>query len=133
MNDSDVAGYRDPEHEVERLHGGWNCLELWAAGDTIRYKVNGNLVNEGSGSSLRKGKILFQSEGAELWFRKIEMTPLAPTVPAVAPSSSTALAPVAVEAAAGASPSRASTGATPMRRARESLPGMRPMPDAVAV
>src|SRR6266567_5944275 len=69
----DVAGYRDPDHEVERVHGGWNCLELWANGDKVRYVVNGVLVNEGSGATVTKGKILFQAEGAEVWFRKIEL------------------------------------------------------------
>jgi hypothetical protein len=34
------------------------------------------VVNAGTSASLTRGKILFQSEGAELFFRKIELTPL---------------------------------------------------------
>lgn len=74
----DVAGYRDPVGEVERPHGQWNRLELWADGDRARLLVNGKLVNEGSNASVTKGKILFQSEGAEVFFRKIELRPIQP-------------------------------------------------------
>ena len=38
--------------------------------------VNGYVVNVGTKSSLTEGKILFQSEGAEIFFRKIEVHPL---------------------------------------------------------
>lgn len=72
----DVVGYRDPPNEVEKPHGEWNLLELVAAGDTVKYYVNGKLVNEGSGASPTRGKILFQSEGAELFYRRIELGPL---------------------------------------------------------
>ncbi len=72
----DVAGYRDPNGEVEKPRGEWNRLELWAEGGNIRYHVNGKLVNEGSGASVTKGRILFQSEGAEVWFRNIKLRPL---------------------------------------------------------
>jgi hypothetical protein len=72
----DVAGYRDPNREVEKPFGQWNRLELWADGDKVRYLVNGTLINEGAGASLRRGKILFQSEGAEVFFRKIELRQL---------------------------------------------------------
>ena len=72
----DVVGYRDPQGEVEKPHGQWDCLELWAEGDRIRYYVNHKLVNEGTGSSLTKGKILFQSEGAEVYFKTMELRPV---------------------------------------------------------
>jgi hypothetical protein len=39
--------------------------------------VNGTVVNQGSGSSLQGGKILIQSEGAEIYFRRIELQPVA--------------------------------------------------------
>ena len=45
-------------------------------GDTITQIVNGKVVNRGTRSSLTRGKILFQSEGAEIYFRKIELAPL---------------------------------------------------------
>ncbi len=72
----DVAGYRDPQGEVEKPHGEWNLLELLADGDKIRYSVNGKLVNEGTGASPARGRILFQSEGAEVFFRNIVLRPL---------------------------------------------------------
>jgi hypothetical protein len=68
-----VAGYRDPKMEYENPHGEWNVLELYAYGDTIKYVVNGKVANEGSGASRTRGRILFQSEGAEVFFRNIEL------------------------------------------------------------
>ena len=72
----DVAGYRDPVREVEKPHGEWNLLELFADGDKVKYLVNGTVVNEGTGASPARGKILFQSEGAEVFFRSIRIRPL---------------------------------------------------------
>ena len=71
-----AAGYRSPQGEVENPHGQWNLLELYAAGDTVKYVVNGIVANEGSGAKPARGKILFQSEGAEVFFRSIELRPL---------------------------------------------------------
>lgn len=81
------AGFRDPDNEVERPHGEWNELEMVADGDRVRYWVNGTLVMEGSEASLDSGRILFQSEGSELYYGTIELRPLlrkrgqAPTTP----------------------------------------------------
>jgi hypothetical protein len=51
-------------------------LELVTEGNTIRQYVNGKLVNEGTDPFPREGKILFQSEGAEVYFRNIQLYPL---------------------------------------------------------
>jgi hypothetical protein len=51
-------------------------MEVICDGDSITTLLNGYLVNIGTRSSLTKGKILFQSEGAEIVFRKIEIRPL---------------------------------------------------------
>jgi hypothetical protein len=72
----DVTGYRDPTGEVEMPHGEWNLVELVAQGDHVKQYVNGKLVNEGSGAYPASGKILFQSEGAEVYFRDIRLFPL---------------------------------------------------------
>ena len=69
----DKVGYRDPEGEVEKPHGEWNLLELIASDGAVKYLVNGKVVNEGTGAAPSRGKILFQSEGAELFFRNIEI------------------------------------------------------------
>jgi hypothetical protein len=38
--------------------------------------MNDLVVNEGTAASPSEGKIQFQSEGAEIFFRKIEVRPL---------------------------------------------------------
>jgi hypothetical protein len=73
---NNVTGYRDPVGEVEKPHGEWNLLELVAHGDRVQQFVNGKLANEGSGAFPSSGKILLQSEGAEVFFRNIELFPL---------------------------------------------------------
>ncbi len=67
------AGYRSPKGEVENPHGQWNVLELYADGDKVKYIVNGKVPNEGAGAKPSRGRILFQSEGAEVFFRNIEL------------------------------------------------------------
>lgn len=69
----DETGYRDPAGEVEKRRGQWNVVEMVADGDHVKYWVNGRVVNEGTKASLTRGKILFQSEGAEIFFRRIEL------------------------------------------------------------
>ncbi len=71
----DVLGFRGAR-DVEKPTGEWNTMEVICDGDTITNIVNGYVVNIGTGSSLTEGKILFQSEGAELFFRKIEIKAL---------------------------------------------------------
>ncbi|HUB34377.1 MAG TPA: DUF1080 domain-containing protein [Bryobacteraceae bacterium] len=72
----DVTGYRDPAGDIEKPHGEWNTVELVVQGDHIWQFVNGKLMNEGSEAYPSRGKILFQSEGAEIYFRNIRMAPL---------------------------------------------------------
>ena len=62
--------------DVEKPAGEWNRMEVICDGDTITIILNGYVVNVGTKSSLTRGKILFQSEGAEILFRKIEIRPL---------------------------------------------------------
>jgi hypothetical protein len=71
----DVLGFRG-SRDVEKPAGEWNRMEVICDGGTITNIVNGYVVNIGTQSSLTKGKILFQSEGAEILFRKIEIRPL---------------------------------------------------------
>ncbi len=72
----DVTGFRDPAGEVEKPRGEWNRLELVVKGDTAKHYVNGKLVNEGTAASPHRGKIVFQSEGAEIYYRNIRLEPL---------------------------------------------------------
>ena len=47
-----------------------------ADGDQITNIVNGKIVNQASRSSLTGGKILIQSEGAEIYVRRVDLEPL---------------------------------------------------------
>jgi len=71
----DVLGFRG-RNDVEKPAGEWNRMEVICDGDTITNIVNGYVVNVGTKSSLTRGKILLQSEGAEIFFRKVEVRPL---------------------------------------------------------
>jgi hypothetical protein len=71
----DVLGFRG-KHDVENPVGQWNTLECVCAGDKLTYILNGKVVNAATNSSHTKGKILFQSEGAEVFFRRIDLLPL---------------------------------------------------------
>lgn len=56
--------------------GEWNTMVIECRGDTIKVWVNGDLVNEGFNSTANKGQIGLQAEGAEVEFKKIEITHL---------------------------------------------------------
>jgi hypothetical protein len=56
--------------------GEWNRYEITCNGDRISLKVNGEVVNEGTGAEEVPGKIALQSEGAEIHFRNIRLTPI---------------------------------------------------------
>jgi hypothetical protein len=71
----DVLGFRGTR-DIEKPAGEWNRMEVVCDGDSITTILNGYVVNIGTKSSLTRGKILFQSEGAEILFRKIEVRPL---------------------------------------------------------
>jgi len=62
--------------DVEKPVGQWNRQEVICAGDTITNILNGTVVNYGYNSSHRQGKIQIQSEGAEIFFRRIELRPV---------------------------------------------------------
>ena len=71
----DVLGFRGAR-DVEKPAGEWNRMEVICDGSSITNIVNGYVVNAATKSSLTKGKIIIQSEGAEILFRKIEVRPL---------------------------------------------------------
>jgi hypothetical protein len=73
--------------DVERPVGEWNRLECIVRGDTIRIVLNGVVVNEAENVRPQRGRIQIQSEGAEIFFRKVELTPIS-TEPPSPPSSS---------------------------------------------
>ena len=71
-----VVGYRDPANELEKPHGEWNVVELVNRDGHVWQYVNGKLANEGTDAFPASGKILFQSEGAEVYFRNMKLYPL---------------------------------------------------------
>ena len=71
----DELGFRGAR-DVEKPVGQWNLVEVICDGGNFTYYLNGVIVNAMTDSSFTEGKILFQSEGAELFFRKIELHPL---------------------------------------------------------
>lgn len=62
--------------EAENPTGQWNRIEIRAENGRITHMVNGKIVNEGEDPSVQEGKILIQSEGAEIYYRKIEIAQL---------------------------------------------------------
>ena len=62
--------------DAEKPPGEWNLYEITVAADTLELRVNGELVNEAHGLDLVSGPIGFQSEGAEIHFRDIVLSPL---------------------------------------------------------
>jgi putative membrane-bound dehydrogenase-like protein len=72
---SDTVGFRG-KNDVESPSGEWNRLEVIAKGDTLQYFVNGALINEAFDCKPSEGKILLQTEGAEMIVRRYELYPL---------------------------------------------------------
>lgn len=66
----------------EKPHGQWNTVVVTVNNGNISYLVNGVKVNDAAmpatvdGKPLRRGKIIVQSEGAEIYYRKIDITEL---------------------------------------------------------
>jgi hypothetical protein len=71
-----VTEYRDPVGDLEKPHGTWNLLELVVDHNRILYFVNGKLALSATDANADHGKILFQCEGAEVYFRKMEIANL---------------------------------------------------------
>jgi hypothetical protein len=71
----DVLGFRG-RNDVEKPTGEWNRLEAICRGGDVTYLLNGVKVNEARDGTFREGRILIQSEGAEMFVRKVELHPL---------------------------------------------------------
>ena len=71
----DILGFRGKQ-DVEKSVGEWNTLECVADGDKLSIFLNGILVNEATNVKPQKGRIQIQSEAAEIFFRRVELTHL---------------------------------------------------------
>lgn len=78
--------------DAERPVGEWNTLDLYVVGDRAIHVVNGvpvaqvqdlaTIDADGTRRPLTHGRIQLQSEGAETWFRNIQVEPIA-TLPRI--------------------------------------------------
>ncbi len=71
-NWKDIVGFRG-KNDVEKPVGEWNTLECIADGDHFSIYLNNVLVNEATRVKPHMGRIQLQSEGAELFFRKVDL------------------------------------------------------------
>jgi len=60
----------------EKPAGEWNTMEVICSGSTIEVYVNGVLQNKGTNVSVTQGSVCLQSEGKEIEFRNVFLTPL---------------------------------------------------------
>ncbi len=71
----DIKDFRG-KNDIEKPVGKWNLIECIVNGSEIHIYLNGVMVNQAFDVKPHKGKIQIQSEGAEIFFRKIIITPL---------------------------------------------------------
>jgi hypothetical protein len=71
----DEIGFRGKQ-DVESPMGEWTRVEAIVRGGDFTYFVNGILVNEAKECSMTEGRILIQTEEAEIVFRRIDLEPL---------------------------------------------------------
>lgn len=72
---TDVLGYQG-KNDVENPFGEWNTVECIAEDGQLSIFLNGTLVNRATDVKPDKGRIQIQSEGAEIFFRRVDLTPL---------------------------------------------------------
>lgn len=70
-----VLGFRGKK-DIEKGVGEWNTLVVTMKSDTMTVKLNGVTLSRATDLSVTKGRLQFQSEGAEVLFKKITLTPL---------------------------------------------------------
>lgn len=62
--------------DQEKPSGEWNTIEVIAKDGKCTHIVNGVIVNEGVNANVREGRIAIQSEGAEIYYRNIQLAKL---------------------------------------------------------
>lgn len=62
--------------DAEKAFGEWNKIEVVSKNGQITQKLNGVLVNQGSESTVKEGRILLQYEGYPIDFRKVSIKKL---------------------------------------------------------
>lgn len=82
---SATGRYCMKQGDAENLTGEWNTVDLYCSGDTSVHVINGKVMmvlyhsaqlENGTVLPLTKGKIQIQSEGAEIFYKQINIEPL---------------------------------------------------------
>jgi hypothetical protein len=84
MNGSDMNERKDKSVRIvkkfaessEKPVGEWNIMEITCKANTIEVTVNGILQNRGTNLNISSGSICLQSEGKDIEFRNLFLTPL---------------------------------------------------------
>ena len=70
-----VLGFRG-KNDVEKRVGQWNTLVVTMKADTMTVRLNGVTVSRATDLGVTRGKLQIQSEGAEVLFKRITLTPI---------------------------------------------------------
>jgi hypothetical protein len=82
LTHADTVAGKKPYHRItktldaEKATGEWNKVEVIVNKGEITYLVNGQVVNKAKNPNPKSGRILLQSEGAELYYRNVVLQPL---------------------------------------------------------
>ncbi len=71
----DLSGVSKRE-DAEKPAGEWNTAEVLVEGPSTKAWLNGKLINEATDAEQTTGPIALQSEGGEIHFRNLTITPL---------------------------------------------------------
>jgi len=71
----DIRGVKKTA-DAERPAGEWNRVEVQVQGDSYSVWMNGVEINQAHGVETRTGQIGLQSEGGQIHFRRVTLTPL---------------------------------------------------------
>ena len=64
------------QRDAEKPYGEWNTIEIVSYNGKCIQIVNGVIVNEGEDASVKDGRILLQSEYAEIYYRNVRIRKL---------------------------------------------------------
>ena len=72
----DISGVKKTQ-DAEKPPGEWNKVFIQARGSVYTVYMNGKLVNQAQGVDLTRGPVGVQSEGGEIHYRRVAVTPFA--------------------------------------------------------
>jgi hypothetical protein len=64
------------QRDAEKSYGEWNTVEIISYNGKCVHIVNGVIVNVGEEASVKEGRILLQSEYAEIYYRNVRIREL---------------------------------------------------------